>query len=164
MSMEDMEKRLAALEERVQATEDIEAIKQLHYRYMNGFTQAKWDEVLSCFAEDATIDIAPSGKAVGKGMAEIKRQYGNMAKVHIGKEVDFVIHPQISVKGNKGQGQWLMYFVVYTENEAKQQYFGIIQGIYIAEYVKVNGQWKFSFLQHRPRVIEASQGMRPPEN
>jgi len=163
MNLEDMEKRLKLLEEGLQETRDIEAIKQLHYRYMNAMTQTRWAEVLDCFAEDATIDINPTGKGVGKGMAEIKRQYDNLAKVHIGKDIDFAIHPQISVNGNKAQGNWLMYLAMYTENTSSQQYFIVMQGTYVAEYVKVNGQWKFSYLQHRPRRIEPVEEFKHPE-
>ena len=57
MDLEEMEKRIKANEERFQATEDIEAIKQLQYRYKNAFMQAKFDEVIACFAEDATVNI-----------------------------------------------------------------------------------------------------------
>ena len=46
---EEIVKRLRSIEERIQATEDIEAIKQLQYRYKNAFMQAKWDEVIDCY-------------------------------------------------------------------------------------------------------------------
>ena len=152
MTLEDMEKRLRAMEERIQATEDIEAIKQLHYRYMNGFTQAKWDEALDCFAEDCTLDVVPSGENVVKGKAEIEKAYGMLASRHKGTEGDLVIHPIISVNGDKAKGKWLMYMMYPISGD--DQHIILIQGIYNAEYVKVNGQWKFSFLQHRPRIIE----------
>jgi hypothetical protein len=163
MNLEDMEKRLHLLEARVQTAEDIEAIKQLHYRYMDGMTQTRWDEVLDCFAEDATIDINPSGQGVGKGIKEIRRQYNNLAKVHIGKDIDFAIHPRITVEGNKAKGKWLMYLAMYKINDSNQQQFVIMQGVYFAEYVKINGQWKFSFLQHRPRQIEPVDEFRHPD-
>jgi hypothetical protein len=157
---EEIEKRLKSIEERIQATEDIEAIKQLHYRYKNAFMQAKWAEVLDCFAEEATIDIKPDGTNVGKGMVEIKRQFANMAKVHVGAETDFVYHPIISVSGNKGKGTWMVTDTMHVIDQPLQS----IYGIYNAEYVKVNGKWKFSFLQHRHRHIEPMANMGPPED
>jgi len=39
---ETSEKSLEALEARIQAMEDLEAIKQLQYRYKNAFMQANW--------------------------------------------------------------------------------------------------------------------------
>jgi len=158
MTLEEMGKRLRSVEERLQAAEDIEAIKQLQYRYKNAFMQAKWDEVLACFAADATIDINPSGKGVGTGIAEIKRQYGNMAKVHVGAETDFIYHPIISVSGNKGEGTWMVTDTMHIIGQPLQS----IYGIYRAEYVRINGEWKISFLQHRHRRIEPMENLGPP--
>ena len=155
---DEIKKRLEAIEERIQATEDIEAIKQLQYRYKNAFMQANWDELLDCFAEDATIDIKPDGTSVGKGIAEIKRQFANMAKVHVGAETDFIYHPIISVSGNKGKGTWMVTDTMHIINQPPQS----IYGIYKAEYVKINGDWKFSFLQHRHRRIEPVESLGPP--
>jgi ketosteroid isomerase-like protein len=155
---DEMVKKPVSLEERIQAIEDIEAIKQLQYRYKNAFMQAKWDEVLDCFAEDATIDIAPDGSSVGTGMVEIKRQYGQMAKVHVGAETDFIYHPIISVSGNKGKGTWMVTDTMHVINQPPQS----VYGIYTAEYVKVNGEWKISFLQHRHRSIKPVARLEPP--
>jgi ketosteroid isomerase-like protein len=157
---EEREKRLRSIEARLQAAEDIEAIKQLQYRYKNAFMQADWDAVLDCFAEDATIDIKPDGTNVGKGLAEIKRQFANMAKVHVGAETDFVYHPIISVSGNKAKGSWMVTDTMHVIEQPLRS----VYGVYNAEYVKVKGEWKFSFLQHRHRHIEPMADMGPPED
>lgn len=151
-------KEMKALEARVQAMEDIEAIKQLQYRYKNAFMQAKWDEVIGCFSEDATLDIKPDGTNVGKGMAEVKRQFGNMAKVHVGAETDFIYHPIISVSGDKAKGTWMVTDTMHIKDKPNQS----IYGIYTVEYARVNGKWKISFLQHRHRNIEPSEELGPP--
>lgn len=158
MTSEEMEQRLKILEARTQVMEDIEAIKQLQYRYKNAFMQANWDELIDCFAEDATIDISPDGKNVGTGMAEVKRQFGNMAKVHVGAETDLVYHPIISVSGDKAKGTWMVTDTMHVIDQPPVS----IYGIYTAEYVKVNGQWKLSFLQHRHRRIEPVEKLIPP--
>ena len=150
--------RVDVLEARIQAIEDIEAIKQLQYRYKNAFMQADWDQVIDCFAEDATIDIKPDGTNVGTGMAEIKRQFGNMATVHTGAETDIIYHPIISVNGNKGKGTWMVTDTMHIIDQPQQS----IYGIYNTEYVKVNGEWKISFLQHRHRTIEPAENLGPP--
>jgi len=155
---DNSDKRMEALEARVQAMEDIEAIKQLQYRYKNAFMQAKWDEVIDCFSEDATLDIKPDGTNVGKGMAEVKRQFGNMAKAHFGAETDIVYHPIITVSGNKGKGTWMVTDTMHIKDQGQQS----IYGIYTMEYVKVNGKWKISLIQHRHRKIEPSEAMGPP--
>lgn len=147
-----------SIEERLQILEDIEAIKQLQYRYKNAFMQGQFDIVLDCFAESATIDIKPDGTAVGTGMEEIKRQFGNMAKVHVGSETDIVYHPVISVNGDKAKGTWLVTDTMHIIDTPPQS----IYGIYTAEYIKIDGEWKFSFLQHRHRTIKPSESLGPP--
>jgi ketosteroid isomerase-like protein len=152
------EKRIEALEARIQVLEDIEAIKQLQYRYKNAFQQAKWDDVLDCFSENPTIDIKPDGTNVGKGMAEVKRQFGNMAKAHVGAETDFIYHPILSVSGNTAKGTWWVTDTMHIKDKGEQS----IYGIYTVEYVKENGKWKISFLQHRHRKIEPAESLGPP--
>ncbi len=152
------DRRMEALEARIQTLEDIEAIKQLQYRYKNAFMQAKWDEVIDCFSEDATLDIKPDGTNVGRGMAEVKRQFGNMAKAHVGAETDIVYHPVITVNGNKAKGTWFVTDTMHIKDQGQQS----IYGIYTMEYVKVNGKWKISLIQHRHRKIEPAEAMGPP--
>ena len=157
-AMDGGDKRMDALEDRIQAMEDIEAIKQLQYRYKNAFMQAKWDEVIGCFSEDATLDIKPDGTNIGKGMVEVKRQFGNMAKVHVGAETDFIYHPIISVSGNKAKGTWMVTDTMHIKDQGQSS----IYGIYTVEYVKADGKWKISFLQHRHRTIVPSESLGAP--
>ena len=159
MNSDEIEKRLKSVEARLQISEDIEAIKQLQFRYKNAFMQAQWDIVLDCFAEDATIDIRPDGSAPGKGIAEIKRQFGNMAKAHVGSETDFMYHPIIKVNGNTAKATWMVTDTMHIIEQPLRS----IYGIYTAEYVKINGEWKFSFLQHRHRNIKPAADLGPPE-
>jgi len=159
MDSQELEKRLKAIEDRLQLAEDIEAIKQLQYRYKNAFMTAQWDEVLDCFYEDATIDIAPDGSAVGKGMAEIKRQFGHMAEAHVGSETDKVYHPVISVEGDKAKATWMVDDNMHIIDKGIMT----VYGIYTVEYVKVDGKWKISLLRHRHRHIKPMADLRPPK-
>jgi ketosteroid isomerase-like protein len=152
--------RMEALEKRIQAMEDIEAIKQLQYRYKNAFMQAQWDVVLGCFAQDAVIDMKPDGTNVGMGFAEVKRQFGNMAKVHVGAETDFIYHPEISVDGNKAKATWMVTDNMHVIDQPVQS----IYGIYTMEYKKADGEWKISLLRHRHRTITPSEPLGPPED
>jgi hypothetical protein len=152
--------RIEALTKRIQVMEDIEAIKQLQYRYKNAFMQAKWDVVLGCFSQDAVLDIKPDGTNVGKGFGEVKRQFGNMAKVHVGAETDFIYHPEISVDGSKAKATWMVTDNMHIIDQPVQS----IYGIYTVEYEKIDGEWKISFLRHRHRTITPSEAMGPPED
>jgi hypothetical protein len=98
---------LNSLEKRIQVLEDIEEIKQLQIRYVNCLTTTKWDELIDCFSEDGLVDLE-SGYARGK--AEITKHFkGKVALNHIGQEGNFVVHPIISVDGDKAKGSWLIY-------------------------------------------------------
>jgi ketosteroid isomerase-like protein len=155
---ESSDKRLEALESRVQAMEDLEAIKQLQYRYKNAFMQAKWDEVLDCFSQDATLDIKPDGTLIDRGMKEVKSRFDKMAKAHVGAETDFMYHPIITVSGNTAKGTWWVTDTMHIKGQGEQS----IYGIYTVEYVKENGKWKISLLRHRHRTIVPAEGLGPP--
>jgi len=149
MTPEEMEKRLLLLEQKQQVTEDIEAIKQLHYHYMNAFMKADWDQVLGCFAEDCLLDVLPGADPV-RGITEIEKVFrGTLAKTHVGKEGDFILHPIIHVNGDKAKGNWTMY-MMWAHKSTWQPLFWL-RGEYNAEYSRIDGQWKFSYLQHQPR-------------
>jgi ketosteroid isomerase-like protein len=152
--------RLAALEKRLQAMEDLEAVKQLHYRYKNAFMQADWETVLDCFSQDAVLDIKPDGTNVGKGFAEVRRQFGNMAKVHVGAETDYVYHPRITVTGDTAKGTWMVTDNMHIADQPVLS----VYGIYTVAYKKIAGEWKISLLQHRHRTITPSEAMGPPED
>jgi hypothetical protein len=149
MTSEEMEERLKLLEKRQQATEDIEAIKQLQYRYMNSFMKAEWDEVLKCFAEDCFLDVLPGNDPV-TGIEQIEKIFkGILAGTHVGKEGEIVLHPIIHVNGDRAKGNWIMY-MLWSHSRTWHPLFWV-QGAYDAEYTRLNGQWKFSYLKHRVR-------------
>ena len=149
MTLEEMEKRLKETEKRLRVYEDIEQIKQLQIRYVNALTYIKWDDLLDCFSEDSSVDVVAGGLV--KGKAEIAKLFREtISKIHIGKEGIFCVHPLITVDGDKAKGNWLMY-MMYAHHRTWQSLYWI-QGIYDAEYAKVNGKWKFSHLQWRPRL------------
>ena len=165
MTLEEMGKRLEETEKllqeavkRIRINEDIEQIKQLHTRYVNALTYIDWDDVIKCFAEDSSIDVQFGGLI--KGKAKIAKFFKEMLpQIHIGKEGIFTVHPQVTVNGDRAKGNWLMYMMYADHRTWQSRYW--IQGIYDAEYVRVDGEWKFSYLQWRPRL--EPPGPPPPE-
>jgi ketosteroid isomerase-like protein len=143
MTLEEMEKRLRVVE-------DIEQIRQLHYRYLNCVNFTKWDEIMDCFAKDCVVDFAAPGHPI-KGTAAIEKYFkGTVAKLHVGKEGDFVVHPLISVDGDKAKGNWVMYMMYFYPRTGQSLFW--VQGIYDCEYIREDGQWKFSLLYWRERL------------
>jgi ketosteroid isomerase-like protein len=159
MSSPELEKRLKSIEERLQIAEDKEDIKELQYRYKNAFMMGQFDEVIKYFADDGVISIVPDGSAVGRGIDEIKRQFGKMASVHVGAETDMIYHPIITVSGDNAKATWMVNDSMHVKNKPLFTNYGI----YTAEYKRVNGEWKISYLQHRIRTIKPVDELKPPD-
>jgi hypothetical protein len=151
---------LEELEARVKILEDIEQIKQLHVRYVNYLTTSNWDELLDCFDEDGATEFEEHGEhLVNRGKAAVAKDFKErISKDLVGKEGNFVVHPIISVDGDKAKGSWLLYiqympgaklYSTGEEEEAAAWY----QGFYDMEYVKRDGEWKISLLKWTERLV-----------
>jgi hypothetical protein len=133
MSLEDLEKR-------VQAIEDMEAIKKLHQKYMDLMDALKYPEVIDLFTEDATVEIRHFGLLKGReGLTEayINRLGRRTAR----SEGHLVIQPDITVNGDTASGAWLVY-MLFSKPDVQW-----VQGRNEAEYVKVNGRWKIKSMK-----------------
>ena len=151
MTLEELEKRIKTLE-------DIEEIKQLQGHYVNCLIQVDWDGVIDCFSDNGVVDLH-AGMARGKKeMEELFKV--KIARVHIGMEGEFAVHPIISVDGDRAKGSWLLYIqfvphkleykpeIIPTNDAPDWQ-----QGFYEMEYVRENGKWKISLLKWRLRLM-----------
>jgi hypothetical protein len=152
MNIEELEKRIRVLE-------DIEEIQKLHYRYVNGLTVSNIDEMVPCFSQDGIVDIHAGLAKTPEERIKIFKKL--LTENHIGKEGNFVVHPVISVNGDKATGSWLLYMqfaqprkmnprpTIFTTDDAPDW----MQGLYDVEYVRENGVWKISYLKIRVRLI-----------
>lgn len=151
MKFEELEKRLRNLE-------DIEAIKQLQVRYVNYLTTIAWDDLVDCFAEDAVVDLSV-GKVRGKEAIEnlFKKK---ISITHVGLEGNLVVHPIITVDGDKAKGSWLLYthfslphkIQIAPSPTADVDAPDWMQGYYEMEYVREKGIWKISLLRWTRRI------------
>ncbi|MFC1945880.1 nuclear transport factor 2 family protein [Chloroflexota bacterium] len=159
MTHDEMEKRLRAtedmvkeLDKRLRVAEDIEAIKKLQYRYIHALMLCEWDEIMDMFTQNSTFDVAePQRVNIRKGKVEIEKFFKEvLADIHVGKEGDVMVHPDISVDGDTATGKWWLY-MMYSHPQTYQSLLWV-QGIYDIDYVKVNELWKFNYLKFRPRI------------
>jgi ketosteroid isomerase-like protein len=133
MTLEQMEKRLRALE-------DLEEIKKLHRRYISYLDNLRFDKALDLFAEDAIVEVRDSGPR--KGKKEIAEIYlGVLAKRTTRKDGHLVGQPDITVEGDTAKGHWIVY-ILFSEPSVQW-----VQGRNDCEYVKEDGHWKFSKLK-----------------
>jgi hypothetical protein len=152
MNLEEMERRIRNLE-------DIEAIKQLQVRYVNCLTTIDWDGLVDCFTVDAVVDLTV-GKVKGKEAIEdfFKKK---ISITHVGLEGNFVVHPVISVEGDKARGSWLLYtyfslphkIQINPSPTADVDAPDWMQGYHEMEYVKERSFWKISLLRWTRRIM-----------
>ena len=158
-TIEELEKRLTVLQ-------DIEEIKQVHYRYFNGLTTSNIDEILPTFSEEGVVDVHAG---YSKGPEERKAFFERLlSEHHIGKEGNFMVHPIIEVDGDEATGSWLVYLqfaqprkmvprpTIFTTDDAPDW----MQGFYEMEYVREKGEWKISYMKFRCRLISPMNALK----
>jgi hypothetical protein len=145
------------LEERIRILEDIEQIKQLQHRYVNDLTTHNWDDLMDCFTEDSVTDFPYPDHGTTIGKAAIEKDFRERIAYEMieGRAGDFVVHPIITVNGDKAKGSWLLYM----QSELGRKYangdagYDWENGFYDMEYVKENGNWKISLLRWTKGVV-----------
>ncbi len=119
--------------------EEIEAIKQLKYRYFRCLDTKKWDELAETLTEDA-FAAYDSGKYTHEGrdaiMQFLRESLGDPTIVsrHQGH------HPEIEITGDgTARGTWYLEdYVIFAGMGAELSG----AGFYEDEYVKVGEAWK----------------------
>ena len=147
MSIEDLEKRVRALE-------DLEQIKKLHQHYMDLMDNLRYQDVLDLFTDDAVVEVRNSG--IKRGRKELSDVYLGLAKIRGPKRYDghMAIEPDIAIDGNNARGAWLIY--MFFSRPAIQW----VQGRNECEYRKVNGKWKIAQLKFT-RTLASDPSMYP---
>ncbi len=148
MSLEELEKRLKAIE-------DMEQIKKLHQNYINLMDNLQYEKVLDLFTEDGSVEIRDTG--VKKGKKALTDVYiGILAKKRGDTRYDghMAIEPDITVTGNSAKGTWLVYMLF---SKPAIQW---VQGKNECEYRKENGKWKISKLKFT-RTLASDPSLYP---
>lgn len=137
---------------------EIEAIKQLKYRYIRAIDEKLWDQMEECFTEDATSAYS-GGKYAFEGRDAIMQFLTESMDRDSFLSSHRVHHPEIELQGeSNATGIWALDdYVIDTKHELT------IHGaaFYRDEYVKVDGDWKIkhtgyerTFEQMKPRKDE----------
>ncbi|MFC1533731.1 nuclear transport factor 2 family protein [Thermodesulfobacteriota bacterium] len=150
MTLEELEKRVEALEgleKRVKAIEEMEEIKKLHRDYVYRLSNHQWEEMIDCFAEDATAEMPKHEEKKGKKAIADSFRNDILQEEAFQKGGHMLIQPVITVDGESAKGYWTMYRFSYDfqspAGEHVQLFGPELQGKYDCEYVKEDGKWKF---------------------
>ena len=118
---------------------ELESIKRLKYKYMRCIDEKLWDEMRSCFIEDATCSYS-GGKYSFSGRDEIMKFMVEAMARKTFLSSHRVHHPEIDFTSNTtATGIWALEdSVIDEENEIA------LRGaaFYRDEYLKVDGEWK----------------------
>jgi hypothetical protein len=153
MTIEEIEQKLLALENKVRELDDIENIKKLHRDYLFYISNLEMDKALDCFADCIETEVADYG--VQKGKEEVARFFREKIANNVASSNDahFTCQAVITVRGDAASGHWMFYRL---PAHPKSQ--GWVQGRYDCEYIRENGTWKFSVLKMQrpwPAFFEA---------
>lgn len=118
---------------------EIEAIKRLKYRYMRCLDQKLWDELATCFTEDATVAYSGGHYRVEGRDAIIEWLQKTMGSEGF-LSSHRVHHPEIDLTGpDTATGTWALEDTVIIAE------FGFaLRGaaFYTDEYVKAGAEWR----------------------
>jgi hypothetical protein len=142
----------AELEARVQALEDVEAIKRLKYRYLRCLDTKRWDELAETLTDDATTEYS-DGEYRFKGKSAILEF---LKGTPLAREGEFIgVHhcqqPEIEITGEgTARGTWALYnYLIHKRDQTGLR----LCAFYHDEYVKLNGVWKIRHTGYQ-RVFE----------
>jgi hypothetical protein len=152
---------LDEIEKRVKILEDIEEIKQLHIQYVLFLSEQRFEDMIECFAEDARIEglkvegvgqtnTTHNGKTV---IAELMRgMAARQREIKYWKGGQFLVHPIISVEGDKATGCWTWFRIGMPSKFTSELGREIMleepqEARYDMEYKRINGKWKMSVMR-----------------
>lgn len=130
---------LSELEERIQRIEDLEAIKQLKYRYWRSLDTKQWDALAGCFSADVSVSYG-EGRYAFQGREAVMRFLSESLSVERGSvTIHHGHHPEIEITGpTTARGTWALYNYMFNQKENR----GIRIGAYYHDdYVKIDGRW-----------------------
>jgi hypothetical protein len=140
-SLETLRAELDALRARTRELEDREAIRELTARYMQAMHDARWEDAVECFAEDAEYDHGLLGELRGK--ADLRTFYMEFMPAIEGAggwAFDLLADPLIEVDGDRAQGRWFLLTLLIDPDSQKPAW---SMATLEYEYAREEGGWRF---------------------
>jgi ketosteroid isomerase-like protein len=153
-TLDDLARRLAAVEERLDRADSQRAIAHLMYRYIYACDELKdADRIAELFTEDAVWEgqgnFAEFGSTVGRdAIREMFVENPTMLPF----TAHFLTNPVIglSMDGEKGWGQWHTLEAA-TLREGRAQVW--MAAWYDNDFVRVDGDWRIRRIRYRDRFV-----------
>ena len=145
--LEALEARVAALEQRKERIEDVNAIERLQHAYGYYADRGLWEEAANLFADDGTIEIGQDGVYVGRPRV---REYlrvlsggrPTLTDGELGEHLQVMPVITLAPDGLTAKARWRA--IVLEGELGDQAFWG--EGPYENQYVKEGGVWKIKAL------------------
>lgn len=139
---------LTTLAERLDRLEQIEALKQLKYRYCAA-VDANYDAdaIAAMFTEDGVWDGGDLGCFSSREAIREGFQEPNMSVLWM---THSVMNPIIELSGDRARCQWYMWLPKITDDGPSRSFQG---GTHIDRCRRIDGQWLFEHMQVRLRRL-----------
>jgi len=146
-AVQALEARIAALEQRKERIEDVNAIERLQAAYGYYADRGLWEEAANLFADDGTIEIALDGVYVGKPrvreyLRTISGGRPTLTDGELGEHLQVMPVITLAPDGLTAKARWRA--IVLEGELGGQAFWG--EGPYENEYVKDDGVWKIKAL------------------
>ncbi len=151
-----MTEQLSTLEKRIALLEDIEAIKQLKYRYLRACDNKEGEVLRDCFvAGSVEIDYGRIGKFSRR--EELMEVFERLACHDHIIELHHGHNPSITVSGDIAQGIWSLYYHQINSQDSSATQLG---GQYNDEYCRTDEGWRIissCFVLHSSQALNYSE-------
>ena len=138
---DDVANELARLRARVGELEDREEIRQLTAGYMQAMHDARWEDALACFADDASYDHGVLGFLPDKqALREFYTRFMPAFESAGGWAFDVLADPVIHVDGDSATGRWLL-LTLATDPDGGEASWSMCTLDYA--YKRERGRWRF---------------------
>ena len=138
---EDLASEVAELRARVRALEDRDEIRQLTSEYMQAMHDARWEDALACFSDDASYDHGVLGYLPDRAaLREFYTRFMPAFEGAGGWAFDVLADPVIHVDGDRAEGRWLL-LTLATDPDGGEATWSMCTLDY--EYRRERGRWKF---------------------
>jgi len=167
MTLEELEKKVRYLEQKVQALEDIEAIKRLQKAYGFYLERGMYQEIVDCFSDspDVTLNWLEGQYRGKEGVKEyfafLCKEFSPPQLLHQLMQLAGVV--DVNADGVTARGRWYGFGgLLFPKKMGGQRM--LASGIYENEYVKEDGVWKIlSFKWMMPYIVDIPSGWNMPE-
>lgn len=136
---------------RLTRMEDLEAIRQVKFRYLRCIDNQLWAELRTCFTTDATTSYGAgehSYEGIDAVVGFLESSLGKRAATGY-LAMHQSMHPEIEFTGDStARGVWALHSIGFDGSEEGRRHSFV--AYYQDEYVKVNGEWKIRHTGYTP--------------